>query len=120
MQPWLERSPTPYGLFDMLIDRSGSLRALMPYGQGPDDYVHDLRAARGEGFSYAWTVQLPWDPDALVTLRCGHVPLLRGRMGRTGWCRIAMATSGTRGTATGPSPVRPGSRRRSWMRSARA
>lgn len=25
-----------------LIDRSGSLRALMPYGHGPDDYVHDL------------------------------------------------------------------------------
>lgn len=33
-----------------------------------DDYVHDLRAARDEGFSHAWTVQLPWDPDALVTL----------------------------------------------------
>ena len=33
-----------------------------------DHYVNDLRAARDEGFSYAWTVQLPWDPDALVTL----------------------------------------------------
>lgn len=26
-----------------LIDRSGKLRALMPYGRGPDDYVHDLK-----------------------------------------------------------------------------
>ncbi len=26
-----------------LIDRDGSLRALMPYGHTPDDYVHDLR-----------------------------------------------------------------------------
>ena len=26
-----------------LIDRSGSLRALMPYGHVPDDYVHDLK-----------------------------------------------------------------------------
>jgi protein SCO1 len=25
-----------------LIDRAGRLRALMPYGHGPDDYVHDL------------------------------------------------------------------------------
>ncbi|OLL75262.1 hypothetical protein Ae168Ps1_3662c [Pseudonocardia sp. Ae168_Ps1] len=33
-----------------------------------DDYVRDLRAARDEGFGHAWTVQLPWDPDALVTL----------------------------------------------------
>lgn len=33
-----------------------------------DDYVRDLRAARDDGFSHAWTVQLPWDPDALVTL----------------------------------------------------
>jgi protein SCO1/2 len=29
--------------FVFLIDRSGSLRALMPYGHGPDDYVHDLQ-----------------------------------------------------------------------------
>ncbi|HKR33461.1 MAG TPA: SCO family protein [Steroidobacteraceae bacterium] len=29
--------------FVFLIDRSGSLRALMPYGHGPDDYVHDLK-----------------------------------------------------------------------------
>jgi protein SCO1/2 len=26
-----------------LIDRSGNLRALMPYGHVPDDYVHDLQ-----------------------------------------------------------------------------
>jgi hypothetical protein len=26
-----------------LIDRQGSLRALMPYGQSADDYVHDVR-----------------------------------------------------------------------------
>ena len=26
-----------------LIDRDGLLRALMPYGRGPDDYVHDLQ-----------------------------------------------------------------------------
>ena len=25
-----------------LIDRSGKLRALMPYGHGPEDFVHDL------------------------------------------------------------------------------
>ncbi len=29
--------------FTYLIDRDGSLRALMPYGCTPDDYVHDLR-----------------------------------------------------------------------------
>lgn len=29
--------------YTYLIDRSGSLRALMPYGHGPDDYVHDLK-----------------------------------------------------------------------------
>jgi protein SCO1 len=36
-----------YGLnhssFIYLIDRSGKLRALMPYGHGPDDFVHDVR-----------------------------------------------------------------------------
>src|SRR5690606_17742705 len=30
------------------------------------------------------TLSLNVRPDALVTLRCGHVPLLRGRMGRVG------------------------------------
>lgn len=29
--------------YTYLIDRDGSLRALMPYGRTPDDYVHDLR-----------------------------------------------------------------------------
>lgn len=29
--------------YTYLIDREGSLRALMPYGQAPDDYVHDIR-----------------------------------------------------------------------------
>lgn len=29
--------------YTYLIDRSGSLRALMPYGHGSDDYVHDLK-----------------------------------------------------------------------------
>lgn len=29
--------------FTYLIDRGGTLRALMPYGHGPDDYVHDLK-----------------------------------------------------------------------------
>jgi protein SCO1/2 len=26
-----------------LIDRAGNLRALMPYGRGADDYVHDIQ-----------------------------------------------------------------------------
>jgi protein SCO1/2 len=34
--------------FTYLIDRKGSLRALMPYGQGPDDYAHDLRILLSE------------------------------------------------------------------------
>jgi protein SCO1/2 len=34
--------------FAYLIDRSGSLRALMPYGHGPDDYVHDLQILLNE------------------------------------------------------------------------
>jgi protein SCO1/2 len=29
--------------FTYLIDRDGKLRALMPYGHAPDDYVHDVR-----------------------------------------------------------------------------
>jgi protein SCO1/2 len=29
--------------YTYLIDREGSLRALMPYGHSADDYVHDLR-----------------------------------------------------------------------------
>jgi protein SCO1/2 len=26
-----------------LIDRSGKLRALMPYGHGAEDFVHDIK-----------------------------------------------------------------------------
>jgi len=29
--------------YTYLIDRNGSLRALMPYGQSSDDYVHDVK-----------------------------------------------------------------------------
>ncbi len=29
--------------YTYLIDRNGALRALMPYGHSPDDYVHDLK-----------------------------------------------------------------------------
>lgn len=29
--------------FTYLIDRGGSLRALMPYGHAPEDYVHDVK-----------------------------------------------------------------------------
>jgi len=32
----------------LLIDRQGSLRALMPYGHSPDDYAHDLRILLAE------------------------------------------------------------------------
>ena len=45
-----DKIPAPgggYGLnhssFIYLIDRDGRLRALMPYGHGPDDFVHDVR-----------------------------------------------------------------------------
>ena len=34
--------------FTVLIDRAGGLRALMPYGRAPDDYVHDVRLLLGE------------------------------------------------------------------------
>jgi protein SCO1/2 len=34
--------------FVYLIDRRGRLRALMPYGHSPDDYVHDLNILLGE------------------------------------------------------------------------
>jgi protein SCO1/2 len=34
--------------YTYLIDRRGRLRALMPYGRGPDDYVHDLKILLGE------------------------------------------------------------------------
>ena len=34
--------------FTYLIDRDGTLRALMPYGHRADDYVHDLRILLAE------------------------------------------------------------------------
>ena len=34
--------------FTYLIDRSGRIRALMPYGHSPDDFVHDLKILLGE------------------------------------------------------------------------
>ena len=34
--------------YTYLIDRHGRLRALMPYGRGADDYVHDLRILLAE------------------------------------------------------------------------
>jgi protein SCO1/2 len=34
--------------FTYLIDRRGQLRALMPYGRGADDYVHDLQILLAE------------------------------------------------------------------------
>ena len=34
--------------FIYLIDRLGRIRALMPYGHPPDDFVHDLRILLGE------------------------------------------------------------------------
>jgi 5,10-methylenetetrahydromethanopterin reductase len=38
-------------------------------GSSPvDAYVRDLRAARDQGFDFVWTVQLPWEPDALIAL----------------------------------------------------
>ena len=38
-------------------------------GSSPvDAYVRDLRAARDQGFDFAWAVQLPWEHDALITL----------------------------------------------------
>ena len=44
------------GLFNhssstFLIDRAGMLRAMMPYGQPPDAYVHDVRILLGDGAS---------------------------------------------------------------------
>jgi protein SCO1 len=34
--------------YTYLIDRMGKLRALMPYGQSADDFVHDVRVLLGE------------------------------------------------------------------------
>ena len=41
-------------------------------GSSPvDAYVRDLRAARDQGFDFAWAVQLPWEHDATDHLACG-------------------------------------------------
>src|SRR4051794_13822615 len=49
-----------------------SLLTYLNDGQGEgspiDAYVDYLRAARDQGFDFAWTVQLPWEHDALITL----------------------------------------------------
>lgn len=42
-QPQGQGYTVAHSSFVYLIDRSGKLRALMPYGHGPDDYVHDLQ-----------------------------------------------------------------------------
>jgi protein SCO1/2 len=34
--------------FTYLLDRNGRIRALMPYGHSPDDFVHDLNILLGE------------------------------------------------------------------------
>jgi protein SCO1 len=45
-------NPAGYGVVHSssiyLIDRSGRLRGLMPYGRPADDFVHDVRALLGE------------------------------------------------------------------------
>lgn len=51
-----------------------SLFTYLGDSQGPspvDAYVRDLRAARDLGFDRVWTVQLPWEHDALTTLAVG-------------------------------------------------
>lgn len=48
-------------LFTYLGDSQGG-------GSPVDAYVRDLRAAHAQGFDFAWTVQLPWEHDVLVTL----------------------------------------------------
>ena len=47
-----KQAPGPDGAYShssfiYLIDRQGRLRALMPFGHGADDYVHDLRILLG-------------------------------------------------------------------------
>lgn len=37
-----------HSAYTFLIDRDGRIRALMPYGRKPDDFVHDLRLLLGE------------------------------------------------------------------------
>ncbi len=42
-----KQAPGSYAIahssYTYLIDRAGALRALMPYGHSPDDYVHDVK-----------------------------------------------------------------------------
>ena len=38
-----DRATFSHSSFTYLIDRNGNLRALMPWGQSSDDYVHDVR-----------------------------------------------------------------------------
>lgn len=40
--PYEDTYTYAHSSFTYLIDRSGRIRALMPYGHSPDDYVHDL------------------------------------------------------------------------------
>ena len=42
-RPSAKTTRTAHSSFTYLIDRSGRIRALMPYGHSPDDYVHDLK-----------------------------------------------------------------------------
>lgn len=51
-----------------------SLFTYLGDSQGPspvDAYGRDLRAVRDLGFERVWTVQLPWEHDALTTLAVG-------------------------------------------------
>ena len=58
-------------------------------GDSPvDAYVRDLRAARDQGFGFAWTVQLPWEPDALTTLAVAC-----GRSTASGWAPACSPSS---------------------------
>ena len=43
-----ERYSYSHSSFTYLIDRAGRIRALMPYGHSPQDYVHDLTILLGE------------------------------------------------------------------------
>ena len=47
-QPFFGGYWIAHSSFTYLIDRDGGLRALMPYGRAPDDYVHDVRLLLNE------------------------------------------------------------------------
>jgi len=40
--PYQDSYAYSHSSFTYLIDRQGRIRALMPYGHSPDDYVNDL------------------------------------------------------------------------------